>query len=242
MKNKLCRPVLVASSSGIYIMGVMSNLIKVFSEIEKDSMWRKFGVRCNLNIISLDPDEKIEVGDWFYDTISKTVGKAKVNFGRVGDDQAKLIIASTDISLNLPQPSPGYIQQFMEEYNAGEVKDVNVEYKEEFNIKLLRDIEDVKKGELIRGWCNNTNDFSKFKSWWIDLNDINNSSLSYGFGNSGRRSLFNQTFKNISRLTLKLTNNQITIHPVIECEHPFKSLHWVGNTVFCNKCKTTLRK
>ena len=26
------------------------------------------------------------------------------------------------------------------------------------------------------------------------------------------------------------------------CEHPFKRLHWVDTTVFCNKCKTTLIK
>lgn len=26
------------------------------------------------------------------------------------------------------------------------------------------------------------------------------------------------------------------------CEHPFNRLHWVGVTVFCNKCKTTLVK
>lgn len=26
------------------------------------------------------------------------------------------------------------------------------------------------------------------------------------------------------------------------CDHPFKKLHWVDNTVFCNQCKTTLVK
>lgn len=26
------------------------------------------------------------------------------------------------------------------------------------------------------------------------------------------------------------------------CVHPFKRLHWVGNTVYCNQCGTTLRK
>ena len=28
----------------------------------------------------------------------------------------------------------------------------------------------------------------------------------------------------------------------IECEHPFKRLHWVDDVVFCNKCKKTLHK
>lgn len=28
----------------------------------------------------------------------------------------------------------------------------------------------------------------------------------------------------------------------IECEHPFKRLHWVDGVVFCNKCKKTLHK
>ena len=28
----------------------------------------------------------------------------------------------------------------------------------------------------------------------------------------------------------------------VECEHPFKRLHWVDGVVFCNKCKKTLHK
>ena len=42
---------------------------------------------------------------------------------------------------------------------------------------------------------------------------------------------------------LKLNqDNEVNITSVEECVHPFKRLHWVENTVFCNKCRTTLIK
>ena len=28
----------------------------------------------------------------------------------------------------------------------------------------------------------------------------------------------------------------------LECEHPFKRLHWIGEVVFCNKCNKNVRK
>jgi hypothetical protein len=47
----------------------------------------------------------------------------------------------------------------------------------------------------------------------------------------------------ISPWKLKLNpDNTIIITLLEECEHPYKRLHWVDNTVYCNKCKTTLKK
>jgi len=43
-----------------------------------------------------------------------------------------------------------------------------------YDIELLRDIGTHKKGERIRGECINTNDFSRFKRWWLETNDLNN--------------------------------------------------------------------
>jgi len=44
-------------------------------------------------------------------------------------DNAKIVISSTDSTLNLPQPSQQFIQQYIEEYNKGNViKSVLVEY------------------------------------------------------------------------------------------------------------------
>lgn len=37
-------------------------------------------------------------------------------------------------------------------------------------------------------------------------------------------------------------HKKIRIGVDVTCEHPFNRLHWVGNTVFCNKCKSTLVK
>ena len=48
-------------------------------------------------------------------------------------DWCKKIIATTDESLNLPQPSKQFIQKFVEEYNKGNIiEDVLVEYGKEY--------------------------------------------------------------------------------------------------------------
>nr|MDA3880527.1 hypothetical protein [Prolixibacteraceae bacterium] len=108
-----------------------------------------------LYIISLDPDEKIEENDWCYVTEShKDLLKGDIlNYNgecSINPDKIKKIIASSDeldseiihekypngvnIGIRscvvLPQPSPEYIQQFITEYNEGNVQDIKVEYEE----------------------------------------------------------------------------------------------------------------
>jgi hypothetical protein len=77
-----------------------------------------------LIFISLNPDEKIEKGDLFYDTHSKIINNASVNFGRIGNDSAKKVMATQD---QIPEE---YIQQFISEYNENNVNDVKIECEE----------------------------------------------------------------------------------------------------------------
>jgi hypothetical protein len=80
----------------------------------------------------------IPKGSWFYDTRDKTISNNSLAISQF----SVLIIATTDTSLmilshngrigyTLPQPSPQFIQKYVELYNRGEVIDrVMVDYEE----------------------------------------------------------------------------------------------------------------
>jgi hypothetical protein len=93
-------------------------------------------------------DDKIEKNDWFIyndklfnefkTTITPTVTvqiryyptkDLSEQFIEIYISDCKKITASTDKSLNLPQPSPQFIQKYCDEYNKGnQITDVMVEY------------------------------------------------------------------------------------------------------------------
>ena len=87
----------------------------------------------HLYIIS---DDEIKKDDWFinlqhnkiYQCVPKPfVGEVWVNENK---DVCKKVIATTDTSLDLPQPSQQFIEKYIEEYNKGNViTDVLVEYE-----------------------------------------------------------------------------------------------------------------
>lgn len=78
------------------------------------------------NFIYILSDDKIEDGDWCYDEYNKIIFQNK-SIGTPG--MSKKIIATTNTSLNLPQPSQQFINKFIEEYNKGNmINDVLVEY------------------------------------------------------------------------------------------------------------------
>jgi hypothetical protein len=73
-------------------------------------------------------DEEIKEGDWVYSEGLHYVFQVLV-FPLSAKD-AKKIIATTDTSLNLPQPSQQLIEKYIEEYNKGnQIKEVMVEYE-----------------------------------------------------------------------------------------------------------------
>lgn len=122
MKIKLVRPVLMpVDKSFLYLHGGKLYNNRTTMHIPDGKQQPQ-----QLILISLE-EEKIEVGDTFYDTYSKNMGIASVNFGKVGDDTSKKVIATQS------QLSPEYVQQFINEYNKGEVKDIRIEMIEKIH-------------------------------------------------------------------------------------------------------------
>ena len=83
------------------------------------------GINQHLYIIS---DDEIKEGDYYIiDDIPELL---KNNGLKFIDDYCKKVIATTDTSLGLPQPSKQFIEKYIEEYNKGNIiTDVLVEYE-----------------------------------------------------------------------------------------------------------------
>ena len=72
-------------------------------------------------------DEEIKEGDWYFDGIDLVHKKSKYNKDLVdGNKQTKKIVATTDKSLGLPEPSQAFIQKYCE---LGGIDEVDIELK-----------------------------------------------------------------------------------------------------------------
>lgn len=100
-------------------------------------------------------DEKIKESNefhWFYNPETKVIFKSTIqHFG------TKLIIASTDKSLKLAEPHPEFINEYVEEWNKGNIiRKVMVDYEETqgncdcYYTKFCKAPEHIKTGELCR--------------------------------------------------------------------------------------------
>ena len=63
-----------------------------------------------------------------------------------------------------------------------------------YDLELLRDVGPFKKGERVRGLCESTSDFSKFKRWFLERHD-NDSLVAVEFGEESAIALYRRTFK-----------------------------------------------
>lgn len=95
-------------------------------------------------------DEEIKEGDWCFNSFDNQIWKYKSSpcplpyWGN--KDTLTKIIATTDSSLGLPQPSPSFIKAYIEEYNQGNViTDVLVEYYVDYKIHCEISREDCSK-------------------------------------------------------------------------------------------------
>lgn len=130
-------------------------------------------------------DKKIVEGDWCIDLISVQLGgqprlvRASREFARdtpAGEDAFK-IVASTDKSLGLPQPSQAFIEKYVE---LGGIDEVDLEY-EEYRAMLGVDIDDNTKINYSEPWyeikvdsTHNTVTIHSIKDSWSreELTDI----------------------------------------------------------------------
>lgn len=105
-------------------------------------------------------NEKIKEGDTVINNLDNLIGKCirQITQAEIDDEEYSKIIASTDLSLKLPQPSKEFIQSFIESYDKGEVITdvlVEVEYLQEMyeeikyftQLKLKDNIIIIKKKE-----------------------------------------------------------------------------------------------
>lgn len=128
MKTKLCKPVLIESK--LTLNSIDNKDIKLnYSKgcIVKYNIQNYYHMVYQLILISLDPDEKIEVGNICYDLESPRLFTCAVGenvlFRLLKNKAAKVIAIQSQLS-------PEYIQQFVEEYNKCEIKDVEIEMED----------------------------------------------------------------------------------------------------------------
>lgn len=127
LKKEKCKVVMIKTLDGaefdcpfIKCIGFDNKLNLLGKSFWNNETWQG----QNLYIVS---DEKFNEGDW----ILADNNVIKLN---KGDNynmlyHCKKIVASTDKSLNLPEPSPEFIKKFVEEYNKGNlITYVNVDF------------------------------------------------------------------------------------------------------------------
>ena len=170
----------------------------------------------NLYIIS--DDEIKENGTHFYNPHSGQlhISGNHTDYKAVNNNGCKKIIATTDVSLGLPQPSKQFIQKFVEEYNKGNIiTDVLVEYETLYDIELLVDTQDFRKGSYIRGRCSSKEDFSKAKKRFFELHTDGNH-YSIARDTNKVNILYKTYFKDVEFTDVKINpkDNTITIKKV----------------------------
>lgn len=211
----------IARRNEIGLQAYKTNLRIINNTEEEDLIF----YQQHLYIIS---DDEIKEGDWKYDTKLNII----IQHGSYVDG-CKKIIATTDTSLgfsskinhgvstttvftSLPQPSQKFIQKFVEEYNKGNViTDVLVEYETLYDIELLVDTQDFRKGSYIRGRCSSKGDFSKAKRRFFELHtDGNHYSIARDINKVN--TLYKTYFRDVEFTDIKINpkDNTITIKKV----------------------------
>ena len=126
MKTKLVRPVLLSSSDidaklTLYHDGNF-NHCELSTNLDK----LQYHTNQRLILISLDPNEKIEVGDVFYSSKYNTIDTLASN-GVIDKLTSYKVIATQD------QLSPYLINQLVDEYNNGGMQDFEIEMHNNLN-------------------------------------------------------------------------------------------------------------
>lgn len=85
---------------------------------------------CDPHHLYFVSDEEIKEGNWYFSKIHNKIFQS-VHTDQYFENEFK-VIASTDTSLNLPQPSKEWIEYFVSEWNKGnKIEKVMVEYEQE---------------------------------------------------------------------------------------------------------------
>ena len=109
--------------------------IGIFNETSSENHNNKV-YDCNPQHLYIISDDEIKEGDW-YIAEGKIYRASVDHMPELYKHSHKKIIATTDESLNLPQPSKQFIQKYIEEYDKGNIiEDILVEYEIKSNAGL----------------------------------------------------------------------------------------------------------
>ena len=104
-------------------------------------------------------DEEITHNDWVLlpnNEIHKMSPTDMIHYLASQSKATKKIIATTDTSLGLPQPSQRFIEKYIEEYNKGNViSEVDVEYEVDYSIKCDETLSDCQRYSNKKVDCSN---------------------------------------------------------------------------------------
>lgn len=120
-----------------------------------------YNLQINCQHLYFLSDEKIKEGDWYLTFQNGSVigEPRKCEDSSYDFTNCKKIIATTDESLNLPQPSQSFLQKYVKEYNKGNIiTKVMVEYE-----MMYRDMTGEHKALMLTG-----TEYSKLKINSID--------------------------------------------------------------------------
>ena len=205
MKTKLCRPVLVPISlkkiqpkdciGKIFLNkdNVASILTNIEDIIKSNSYFK--AIPQELILISLDPEEKIEVDKlhlnvWNNEIITMDLAtKNMLDCGMLHNPHCKIIATQCQ----LPQE---YIQQIVEQFNSGKVEDIEIEIIEDY-------------GHIDKDYDPDDQENAIFIGEYLKLNDENQIQIV-------KRKPILYTEEEVKELLLKSVEETCTKHKVIQ--------------------------
>lgn len=222
MKTMKVRPVLIESkdyAEGDIGIHITDNSLQI---MQRKILGNKFfdtkdgspahGIVIPQQLIFISLEDKIEVGDKIYDKTTNSIRTAKNDTEGFKDYYftfSKIIALQPQIPLT-------YIQQFIEEYNTGNIKDVEIEMKVRTDFKDMIDAIDGNAYEpkLTDGFVTIVNKKSGLISSFIEVRK--DSVILYGAGKFHEESLkLDRNQCNILFIELWKFVNQDTISPVM---------------------------
>ena len=148
MKTKKCRPILIETNEKNSLLWSYKGRRLYYNQANFNDLDET--IYYQLILISLE-DEKIEVGDSYYNELNCTVNTYK-SYHNKHNYNSKKVIATQD------KISPEYIDKFVEQYNSWEVEDIEIEMEDKF--------ESVNKG--LEGFPEDDID------WWVSKPKLTN--------------------------------------------------------------------
>ena len=129
---KKCKIVMLSTNEPSKIGNLVTYQKRNLAKVIKEGINPKDSTVQFWNLYIISDDEIKENNTHFYNPHSGQlhISGNHTDYIAINKNGCKKIIATTDVSLGLPQPSKQFIQKFVEEYNKGNViTDVLVEYE-----------------------------------------------------------------------------------------------------------------